>query len=77
MKKLNYKEIKHGHIVQLIDTFESEDNKLYMIMKYASGGDMFDHLEKCGKLNEMDAREIFSQLIETFEYMHEKRIVYR
>ncbi|XP_041565551.1 MAP/microtubule affinity-regulating kinase 3-like [Drosophila elegans] len=71
MKLLN-----HPNIVRLFHVIESE-RTLYLVMEYASRGELFDHLVKKGRLQEADARVLFRQLVSAIQYCHSKRIVHR
>ncbi|ALC46375.1 KP78a [Drosophila busckii] len=71
MKMLN-----HPNIVRLYQVIESE-RTLYLIMEYASRGELFDHLVKNGRMRERDARVIFRQLVSAIQYCHSKFVVHR
>ncbi|EDV49533.1 MAP/microtubule affinity-regulating kinase 3 [Drosophila erecta] len=71
MKMLN-----HPNIVRLFQVIESE-RTLYLVMEYVSGGELFDHLVKNGRMREYDARVLFRQLVSAIEYCHRKSIVHR
>ncbi|EDV95098.1 serine/threonine-protein kinase MARK2 [Drosophila grimshawi] len=71
MKLLN-----HPNIVRLFQVIESE-RTLYLIMEYASRGELFDHLVKNGRMYERDARVIFRQLVSAIQYCHSKFVVHR
>ncbi|EDW96910.1 MAP/microtubule affinity-regulating kinase 3 [Drosophila yakuba] len=71
MKMLN-----HPNIVRLFQVIESE-RTLYLVMEYVSGGELFDHLVKNGRMQERDARVLFRQLVSAIEYCHSKSIVHR
>ncbi|EDW80946.1 uncharacterized protein Dwil_GK11799 [Drosophila willistoni] len=71
MKLLN-----HPNIVRLFQVIESE-RTLYLVMEYASRGELFDHLVKHGRMRERDARGIFRQLVSAIQYCHSKFVVHR
>ncbi|XP_001359986.3 serine/threonine-protein kinase MARK2 [Drosophila pseudoobscura] len=71
MKLLN-----HPNIVRLFQVIESE-RSLYLVMEYASRGELFDHLVKHGRMRERDARVIFRQLVSAIQYCHSKFVVHR
>lgn len=68
--------IRHPFIVNLNYAFQTKD-KLYMILDYVNGGELFYHLKKEGKFSEervkMYAAEISSALI----HLHSHGIIYR
>lgn len=44
---------------------------------YCSGGELFEYIYKQKFLQEDEARRLFSQLISSIHYMHQKNIVHR
>ncbi|KAJ7163482.1 kinase-like domain-containing protein, partial [Mycena crocata] len=68
--------LKHPNIVRLYDVFET-DKFFGIILEYASGGELFDHILAHRYLRERDAAKLFSQLISGVWYMHQKNIVHR
>ncbi|KAI7866978.1 kinase-like domain-containing protein [Spinellus fusiger] len=68
--------LRHPHIVKLYDVIETE-KYIGIILDYASGGELFEHILVHKRLRERDARKIFAQLISTVHYMHQKNIVHR
>ncbi|CAL1542745.1 unnamed protein product [Lymnaea stagnalis] len=46
-------------------------------MDYAQGGELYDYLNKMGKLSEVEARRIFRQIVSAMHYCHENGIVHR
>ncbi|XP_034112293.2 MAP/microtubule affinity-regulating kinase 3-like [Drosophila nasuta] len=68
--------LDHPNIVRLFQVIESE-RTLYLIMEYASRGELFDHLVKNGRIRERDARVLFRQLVSAIQYCHSKFVVHR
>ncbi|CAH8644684.1 unnamed protein product [Heterobilharzia americana] len=62
--------------IKLLEVIESEKH-LYLVMEYASGGEVFDYLVSHGKMNEKDARCKFRQIVSAVQYCHQKMIVHR
>jgi protein kinase A len=63
-------------IIRLAYSFKDNSN-LYMVLEYASGGEMFTHLRKSGRFNEEIACFYASQIVLSFEYLHHLNIIYR
>ena len=68
--------MKHPNIVRLYDVIET-DKYIGIILEYASGGELFDHILAHRYLREKDAAKLFSQLISGVWYIHQKKIVHR
>ncbi|KLO16569.1 Pkinase-domain-containing protein [Schizopora paradoxa] len=68
--------IKHPNIVRLYDVIET-DKYIGIILEYASGGELFDHILAHRYLKEKDACKLFAQLISGVWYIHQKKIVHR
>lgn len=66
----------HPHIVRLYQVMETK-KKLYLVMEYANGGTIFDHLAARGRLDEEEARKKFKQILSAVAYCHACRIVHR
>ncbi|MBN3310011.1 MARK4 kinase, partial [Amia calva] len=62
--------------VQLFEVIET-DKTLYLIMEYASGGEVFDYLVSHGRMKEKEARARFRQIVSAVHYCHQKNIVHR
>ena len=68
--------IRHPFIVRLHGAFQTED-KLYMVMDYVSGGELFFHLKKEGRFSEERVIFYIAELVLVLEYLHRHGIVYR
>nr|CTP80966.1 BMA-PAR-1, isoform d [Brugia malayi] len=70
------KQLDHPNIVKLYQVMETE-NTLYLVMEYASGGEVFDYLVAHGRMKEKEARAKFRQIVSAVQYLHQKNIIHR
>ena len=55
------KTLNHPNIVRLYEVIDTE-KELFLIMEYASGGEVFDYLVAHGRMQEKEARAKFRQV---------------
>eukprot|EP00804_Cyclotella_cryptica_P029822 CCRYP_010746-RA/>CCRYP_010746-RA protein AED:0.15 eAED:0.15 QI:0/0/0/1/0/0/4/451/580 len=68
--------VKHPFIVGLNMAFQSKD-KLYFVLDYCAGGELFFHLGKVGKFSEQRACFYAAEITLAIAYVHDLDIVYR
>jgi len=68
-------EINHPHSIKLINHFEDE-KKIYMIMEYASNGNLFSYMKK-NKLNNETIIQFLRETISIIKYLHSLNIIHR
>lgn len=68
--------IRHPMIVDLHYAFQTE-TKLYLVLQYVGGGDLFRILDREGNLTERAARFYVAELICALEHIHSLGVVYR
>ena len=69
-------EIHSPFIVSLRYAFQTE-NKLYMILDYFTGGELFFHLKSEGRFTEERARFYAAEIVLAIEILHQNTIAYR
>lgn len=69
-------EVQCPFIVQLHYAFQTPD-KLYMVMDYMNGGELFFHLRRSGRFTEDRTRFYAAEILLALEYLHERDIIYR
>ncbi|KAL6938906.1 hypothetical protein ACO0OL_000529 [Hanseniaspora opuntiae] len=69
-------EINHPNIVKLFYSFHDQ-NKLYLILQYVPGGELFFHLNKLSKFSESVASFYTLEISLAIKFLHDKGIVYR
>jgi RAC serine/threonine-protein kinase len=62
--------VKHPFIVGMNMAFQSKD-KLYFVLDYCAGGELFFHLGKLGKFPETRAKFYAAQIILAISYCHQ------
>mmetsp|Transcript_58000 Transcript_58000/g.154550 ORF Transcript_58000/g.154550 Transcript_58000/m.154550 type:complete len:767 (-) Transcript_58000:400-2700(-) len=68
--------IQHPHVIQLYEIIETP-RQMYLIMEYCSGGELFDHIVACGRVEESEACRFFHQIIAGVELIHSMSVVHR
>jgi BR serine/threonine kinase len=68
--------LEHPHILRVYEVFES-DRHLYIVMEYAENRELFDLLVSRKRLSEVEALELFRQLIYALDYLHRFGICHR
>jgi len=75
------KEVKHPHIIELIEVFEDE-RYLHLITELCTGGELFDRIiaktqSAEGHFSEHDAAVLVRDILDAIRYCHELGIVHR
>lgn len=69
-------DISHPFISSLKYAFQT-DTKLYMILEYFNGGELFFHLKSNGRFSEERAKFYAAEILCAIECLHANSIVYR
>ncbi len=67
----NLARLNHPHIISVIDVFEENDT-VYYVMPYLSGGSLQDYVKTHGTLSEQEAMKYVKQIASALKYMHEE-----
>lgn len=67
--------VRHPNVVRLYEVMASK-SKIYFVIEYASGGELFNKVAK-GKLKEDAARRYFQQLIAAVDFCHSRGVYHR
>lgn len=60
--------IHHPNLIRLYEVVETY-SKLYLVMEYAGGGELYNKVTTMGKLEEAVARNLFSQICSAVSHM--------
>ncbi|WCJ35656.1 CBL-interacting protein kinase 8 [Euphorbia peplus] len=70
------KMVRHPYVVRLHEVLASR-TKIYIILEFITGGELFDKIVHHGRLSESEARRYFQQLIDGVDYCHSKGVYHR
>lgn len=70
------RQLRHRHIVNLVEVIES-DRVLWIVMEYAEGGGLYEAIEKANHFSESTAARIVKQVLKATHYMHSMGVVHR
>ncbi|KAJ1961463.1 Serine/threonine-protein kinase, partial [Dispira parvispora] len=69
-------QINHPFIVPLKFSFQSP-KKLYLVLAFVNGGELFHHLQREGRFDEHRSRFYAAELLSALECLHSYNVVYR
>lgn len=70
------KRVDHPAFVKLYEIIENSE-RIYLIMEYAQGGELFDYIVQRDRLTEKDACRFYLQIVAGIEYLHSLKIAHR
>lgn len=70
------KRVNHPGVVNLI-TYFHDDTKLYIVMEYVEGGEMFSHLQNAGQFTNNQSAVYAAEIVLIFDHLHSLNIAYR
>jgi protein-serine/threonine kinase len=68
--------MKHPFIVQMAFAFQ-EKNKLYIVLEYCPGGELFFYLNQIGRFKEEAAQFYAANILIGLEHLHAHGVLYR
>ena len=73
----NWPKLKHQNIITMFDCISS-NQKIYMILEYANGGDMLTYIQNIkGPVPEKESYLWMKQICFAIKYLHSKNIIHR
>ncbi|NXF84681.1 MELK kinase, partial [Eubucco bourcierii] len=70
------KNLSHQHICQLYHVVETH-RKLFMVLEYCPGGELFDYIISKDRLSEQETRTFFRQIVSAVAYVHNQGYAHR
>ncbi|KAK0575917.1 hypothetical protein LWI29_009101 [Acer saccharum] len=68
--------VRHPYVVRLHEVIASR-TKIYIILEFITGGELFDKIVHHGRLSEAESRRYFQQLVDGVDYCHSKGVYHR
>ncbi|XP_062864724.1 maternal embryonic leucine zipper kinase isoform X2 [Trichomycterus rosablanca] len=70
------KNLSHQHVCRLYHVIETA-SKIYMVLEYCPGGELFDYIVAKDRLSEQETRIFFRQIVSALAYVHSKGYAHR
>ncbi|KAK9822215.1 hypothetical protein WJX81_007583 [Elliptochloris bilobata] len=70
------RDLHHPNVVDLKEVMGSRD-KIYMVLEFCPGGELFDKIVAEGPMDEDVARKVFQQMLDGLDYCHRRSIYHR
>ncbi|XVF73363.1 hypothetical protein PTKIN_Ptkin12aG0195700 [Pterospermum kingtungense] len=68
--------LRHPNILRLYGWFHDSE-RIFLILEYAYGGELYKQLRKNGRLSEKQAATYIASLTKALAYCHEKHVIHR
>lgn len=69
-------QVHHPNVLFLKEYYE-ENSKVFIVTELIKGGELLQAVSELGNYSEVDARQVFKQLMSGLDYLHERGIVHR
>nr|CAB3502164.1 unnamed protein product [Digitaria exilis] len=73
------KVLDRNHVLRhkMVEQVMASKTKIYMVLEFVDGGELFDKIVNSGRLSEDEARKYFHQLINAVDYCHSRGVYHR
>ncbi|CAK9139770.1 unnamed protein product [Ilex paraguariensis] len=68
--------IRHPNVIRMFEVMASK-TKIYIVLEFVTGGELFDKIATKGRLKEDEARKYFQHLINAVDYCHSRGVFHR
>merc|ERR1719238_1349546 len=68
--------VSHPFIVNLAYAFQTP-TKLYLVLEYCAGGELFFHLSRAGRFSESRAKFYAGEIMLALGHIHSHNVIYR
>jgi len=68
--------LRHPNILRMFGYFHDE-KRVYLIVEYAAGGELFKRVQKEGRLSEAQTASYIRQLADALSYCHSRHVIHR
>jgi serine/threonine protein kinase len=68
--------IDHPNVIRLYEVIDSPKH-IFLIMEFAPGGELFDHIVACGRVKEREACRFLHQIVNGVDYCHKQGVIHR
>lgn len=68
--------VRHPNILHMYGWFH-DAARIYLILEYANGGELYGKLKKAGRFEEPEAATYMHQIADALTYLHKKKVIHR
>eukprot|EP00494_Astrolonche_serrata_P027953 UN28218 len=68
--------VRHPNLIRMFGYFY-DSNRVYLILEFAAGGEIFDRLREEGRFSERKTAAYIRDLASALDYLHSKNIIHR